>query len=246
MRTPEPSEIMAWYNRRYSTGQEQAFGRPFEESVMRLDLLPSVLGLKVLDVACGQGYFLKAVQQAGGAPYGVDISFEAVRIARRQTNLATIFTADGQRLPFPDNTFDVVTCWGSLEHHPDMKQALSEFIRIAKPGSPVVLRVPNRCFWAYQVRRWFTGERAGTEQQEIVEYLLSLDEWRSLFEQAGLMVEQVGPDNWFLHHALSSVQGMKQKLKILARRFSLLVAPLQYTYSVDFVCKSPETGGPID
>lgn len=233
---PDTGTIAAWYNRRYASGQEQAFGRPPQESVQRLHYLPPVKGLRVLDVACGQGYFLRAVQEAGGHPYGVDIAIEACRIAREQSSAAQIGVASGQQLPFPDDYFDALTCWGSLEHHPDMVQALAEFTRVTRPGGQLVLRVPNRRFWVYLLQGALTGHRVGTEQQDILEHLLSLEEWRALFCEAGLTVETVQADNWFLQHPLSSVPGIVGKLKLLARRLALIVASLPYTYVFDFVC----------
>jgi ubiquinone/menaquinone biosynthesis C-methylase UbiE len=233
---PSVQTIANWYNQRYLNGQEQAFGRPFQESVLRLNYLPSVANLRVLDVACGQGYFLKAVQDAGGQAFGVDIAIEAAKIAREQASAGQVSTASGEHLPFPDHSFDILTCWGSLEHHRHMEQALSEFVRVLKPGSRLVLRVPNREFWVYLVLRKFLRRPVGTEQQDIVEKLLSLDEWRTLFEQAGISVDSISADKWFLQHPLSDMPNIPEKLKLLGRRLALAVAPLRYTYVFDFVC----------
>ena len=176
-------EIANWYNKRYASGQEQSFGRPIEESVQRLEKLKRKHGGRLLDVACGQGFFLKAAHDAGYESYGIDIAAEAVAIARRISPQSQVKIASGDDLPYPNDYFDVLTCWGSLEHHPDMRQALLEFARVTKPGATIFLRVPNKHFWVYRMGQ-LLGMRTGTEQQELIEHLLTLSDWLPLFEAA--------------------------------------------------------------
>lgn len=233
---PDTKTISDWYNRRYASGQEQAFGRPIEEYYDRLQKIPLQPNQRILDIACGQGFFLKVAQEQGHSTWGVDISAVAIDITRRVTPETHAVNASGQTLPFPDNSFDVVTCWGSLEHHPDMELALSEFVRVARSQSIMFLRVPNRDFWLYQLMSKL-GMKGGTEQQDIIEHLLSLEEWKNLFTQAGLSIEQITPDNWFLKQSFNMQPGFQTNLKLLVRKFALRVSPLNKTYCFDFLCR---------
>ncbi len=49
---------------------------------------------------------------------------------------------DVTRLPFPDGAFDVVICSEVMEHIPDNRKAVSELMRVLKPGGDLVVSVP--------------------------------------------------------------------------------------------------------
>jgi len=57
--------------------------------------------------------------------------------SRGVTNI-TYESADGQALPYPDQSFDVVTCCMGLMFMPEHKKALSEFRRVLKPGGTLL------------------------------------------------------------------------------------------------------------
>ena len=95
----------------------------------------------VLDVGCGSGEFTAVLaQESPGRVVGVDHdpdllaaggdTFEGVR-------------ADAHALPFPDDTFDVVTCQALLVNLPDPARALREFVRVARPGGRVAAVEPD-------------------------------------------------------------------------------------------------------
>lgn len=233
---PDSNAVKDWYNRRYANGQEQAFGRPLEEYYDRYQKIPLQPQQNILDVACGQGFFLKVAHENGHRTWGVDISTTAINITRSITPESHTVAASGQALPFAANSFDLVTCWGSLEHHPDMEAALAEFIRVARSQSLMLLRVPNRDFWLYQIMNKL-GLEAGTEQQDIIEHLLSLEEWKTLFLQAGLSIERITPDDWFLKQPFNMQPGLQTNFKLLLRKIALKFAPLDKTYTFDFLCR---------
>lgn len=49
----------------------------------------------------------------------------------------------GEELPFPDGTFDVVTCQTVLIHVPDPARVIREMVRVTRPGGRLVLAEPN-------------------------------------------------------------------------------------------------------
>ncbi len=234
--SPNEPDIALWYDQRYLTGHEQSFGRPSEESVHRISKMKLTSSVSILDVACGQGFFLKAAEEAGHHSYGLDIAFEAVKIAKHVSASSPVFVGSGEQLPFPDSFFDCLTCWGALEHHPNMNHALAEFVRVTKPNGIVFLRVPNRRFWVYILGEMF-GRQSGTEQQEVMEHLLSLEEWKKLLIENGLTIQEVTADNWFLQQRFQTRDGLIASLKLAFRKIALLVAPLSNTYVFDFLCK---------
>lgn len=231
------AKVITWYDRRYRDGLEQAFGRPPEESSLRLSKLQ--LGeekIVLLDVASGQGFFLRAAASVGHETYGLDISLEAIKISRRICLKSRLVVGSGEALPFPDRTFDVLTCWGALEHHPNIQWALSEFVRVTRLNGKILLRVPNRSFWVYRLKA-FLGYRIGTEQREIIEHLLTLDQWRTLLLNSGMTILSITPDDWFLRQPFDASNGIFDVYKLALRKFALTLAPLSNTYQLDFLCQ---------
>lgn len=104
-------------------------------------------GGAVLDVACGTGEVALGVAARGqaGRVVGTDFSPEMVRVAQaRAAGRAEFQVADAGALPFPDATFEVVTCGAGLFFLPDMAAALREWRRVLRPGGQVVFTTFRR------------------------------------------------------------------------------------------------------
>jgi len=165
--------------------------RPAQAYPRFLDLLGTRPNASLLDVSCGAGSLLAAAGERHLDAVGIDLSHEAVRLARSVAPDALIAVASGESLPFHSSTFDYVTCLGSLEHFLDMKRGLREMIRVAKPTATLCVMVPNDTFIGWTLRG-----RKGTAQQDVNEHLLDLSTWRQLFEESGLEILRVTPDRW--------------------------------------------------
>lgn len=187
---PTPAEVRTWYNRHYAARGLEGMRPPAAYPIV-LDLLDVRRGTALLDVSCGPGLLLAAARARGLTSVGVDLSDEAVRVARNADPGARLAVALGEHLCFRDATFDYVTCLGSLEHFGDIDLGLREMRRVAKPSARLCIMVPNARFLG-----WRLLGRQGTAQQAIKEQLLGLDQWRTIFTRAGLHVERVVPDLW--------------------------------------------------
>lgn len=85
-----------------------------------------------LDVGCAEGYLVNLVQQLFKVPtMGVDIAPSGVRRARELYGLKGI-AADAARLPFADQSFDVVLSSETLEHVSDPGAVIAELLRVAR------------------------------------------------------------------------------------------------------------------
>ena len=111
--------------------------------------LGEVCGLRVLEVACGRGGFIRRLSGAGARAYGVDFSFAAVHLAKRKTLEADpslsvcLVQGDAHALPFPDNFFDLTVSCETIEHLPLPDKAVREFYRVTRPGGRLFLTTPN-------------------------------------------------------------------------------------------------------
>ena len=97
---------------------------------------------RVLDVGCGTGHFVAAMERHGWEATGIDRNPQAVTFAREALN-AKVNVGKIEQSSFTDHTFDAVTMWDSLEHVHDPRGVLLEIHRILKPEGRLLLRVPS-------------------------------------------------------------------------------------------------------
>jgi ubiquinone/menaquinone biosynthesis C-methylase UbiE len=106
---------------------------------------------KVLDVGCGAGTDLMRFARGGAIVTGVDISPSAIELARQnfeqQRIPVELREADGERLPFPDDSFDLVYGHGVVQYTANPEALLAECHRVLKPGGEAVFQVYNRVSW---------------------------------------------------------------------------------------------------
>ncbi len=91
----------------------------------------------LLDVACGSGLALMTAARRGATVAGIDASEALVLIARQRTPRADIRHGNMFVLPFPDRTFDIVTCFNGIWAGCD--KALIEARRVVRPGGYIAL-----------------------------------------------------------------------------------------------------------
>ena len=109
-------------------------------------------GGRLLDVGCGLGLFLLALDPARWQRYGLEVMPEAYRQSVQWLGADRIFRADLTAARLPREHFDVVSFWDVLEHLPDPCAALKEAYRLLRPGGLVLLRLPN--FASHQARHF--------------------------------------------------------------------------------------------
>jgi SAM-dependent methyltransferase len=100
-------------------------------------------GKRVLEVGLGAGSDFIRWARAGAIAYGVDLTEASVSLVRRRLRVerldAVVIVGDAERLPFPDEHFDIYYSWGVLHHTPDTEKALSEAWRVLKVGGRLKL-----------------------------------------------------------------------------------------------------------
>ena len=139
----------------------EKYGRKIFEAYARPLLEGAALrpGQRVLDIACGTGIpSLPASQMVtpGGFVTGIDLAPGMVDLARKKAeemglNNVVFQEADGESLPFPDESFDIVLCNHGLVHMTDRSKALSEMRRVLKRDCGIIA-----------ISVWSTPDRALT------------------------------------------------------------------------------------
>ena len=95
----------------------------------------------LLDVGCGTGFLTELLIKQRSAHYcGVDLSDEMIRVAKeKQLDGAEFVVSSADKLPYPDETFDIVTCSQSFHHYPYPEKAMQEAWRVLKKGGLYIL-----------------------------------------------------------------------------------------------------------
>src|SRR5688572_32671589 len=106
-----------------------------------LDALNVRVRMSVLDIGCGAGLFCRMAADRGAVVSGVDATAMLLGIARRRVPLAELRQADMEELPFPDDSFHVVTAFNVLPFAESPLEALREAKRVARPNAAVVMAV---------------------------------------------------------------------------------------------------------
>jgi len=191
-------------------------------------------GIRILDVACGEGRLANLAASAGMSGHGVDFSESAVRRASLQGG-AHFVVADGEGLPYADSSFYSVTSIGSLEHYENPAQGMSEIARLLKPGGRALVLLPNTFSILHNVWTSLRTGRTGQDDQPIQRYA-SRYEWQDMLAEAGLTVTRVvkyereWPASredaaWYLRHP-----------RELIRLILTPVVPLHWASCFLFVC----------
>jgi SAM-dependent methyltransferase len=196
-----------------------------------LDLLAAKTGRSLLDVACGPGTLLTRAKSRGLEVSGIDVSPVAVETARRRLPDVDVQVGRGEELPYGDETFDYVTCIGSLEHFPDPEAGAAEIRRVLRQDGRALIYVPNLFFLGHV----YLGLRRGTQpsegEQQFSERFLSSEGWRDLLHGSGLQVESWHPWN----HIWATTKVSRPT--IAAWNMFARLLPRNAAYSFAFVCR---------
>lgn len=119
--------------------------------LLRLVNFDGCRGQEVLEVGCGAGVDLARFAKGGARVTGVDLAASAIDLTKAnfsQQGLQGDFrVADGEHLPFQDNTFDVVYAHGVVQYTANPQRLIDECRRVLKTDGRAIIQVYNRISW---------------------------------------------------------------------------------------------------
>lgn len=150
-------------------------------------------GEHVLDVSCGPGFNAMAFARRVNRVTALDAHPQLLEMARREARRRglkniTFARADPYSLPYPEDSFDTVTCAAALHHLASPGRALQEMARVCRPGGRVAIEdiisseQPVRARYHNRLERL----RDRTHQR-----CLTLSEMVSLLGRAGLAIRRI-------------------------------------------------------
>ncbi len=130
-RTIFGEEIAENYECWYETKEGKLFDNLEKQLILRL--IRPKNGESLLDIGCGTGHFLRWFKNSGLRISGVDNSADMLNIAKKDLNEGTeLKLTNAEKLPYPENKFDIVTMITTLEFLDKPEVSLKEAIRVAK------------------------------------------------------------------------------------------------------------------
>ena len=146
-RAAKVNDLFARIARRYDLINDlQSFGlhRNWKRRVVALAAVKA--DQRALDLCCGTGDIAAALAQRGAETTGLDFSPQMLEVAaQRQRNMKSPISnlkfvqGDAQQLPFPENSFDIVTVGYGLRNLTSWQRGLEEMRRVARPGARIIV-----------------------------------------------------------------------------------------------------------
>ena len=115
----------------------------------------------VLEVGLGLGTDILQFAKNGSRVYGIDLTQNSVDTVKKRFQL---YNLDGEfkvasfkEIPYEDNTFDIVYCFGVLHHSPFMADGIEEIRRVLKPRGKAIIMLYHKGFKYYVRKLFFEG-----------------------------------------------------------------------------------------
>lgn len=105
-----------------------------------------VKGKIVLDIACGEGYGAHLLSTSANHVTAVDIDEPTIKKASKKYPAANISFKIGSavNIPAQNNSFEVITCFETIEHIKDHQLLLSELKRVLTPNGVLLISTPEK------------------------------------------------------------------------------------------------------
>ncbi len=191
-----------------------------------------------LDISCGRGELIEYAQRTGiRSVHGLDLSFNALAFRHAQSPTQRLTTANSQIMPYRDDSFDVISNIGSLEHYVDMAAAVREMARVLKQTGRAYVLVPNTFSLLNNI--WIAYRQGYTSYdpyQPIQRYMARI-EWHELLEENGLQVmETLGYERPRPYTVRDFWVNYVNRPKEIARWLLSPFIPLNLAFCFVFVC----------
>jgi ubiquinone/menaquinone biosynthesis C-methylase UbiE len=163
-------KVASWYDTVVSDDNSYQ-NRVILPNMMRM-VLPEQK-IRILDLACGQGFFSRAFAGAGSRVTGLDIAGELIQIAKeRAGHNEEYVVGDAHDLSrFRDGEFDTVTMVLALQNIEMMAQTVREIGRVIKAGGKCILVLNHPAFRIPDHTSWGFDDAAKKQYRRIDEYM---------------------------------------------------------------------------
>ena len=229
------ADIISDYNRIYSGPGIRANSAYYRWLLKLLNPKPNS---RLLDVACGEGIFLREFAKSvkGAWVGGLDISDKALLRAKVNVPSGYLVNGDGHHLLFKDEEFDYVSCLGSLEHYLDPEKGMHELYRVGKKDAFFCIVLPNSVsidFLQHVIRN---GSKP-VEDFQIIERTATRVEWEKMLQKCGFEIVKVYGSNLWPELFQEGTFKIKSIPKYIKRKLIKAFCPLNLSREFVFICR---------
>jgi ubiquinone/menaquinone biosynthesis C-methylase UbiE len=146
----------------------------------------------ILEIGCAAGHLTKLISEhyPKAKVTGIDVYKAAIYKANRMFPKLTFLVADAHKLPFPENSFDLVISSETIEHVVDPQKMLSEIARVLKPTGNAIIEMDSGN-WLFRLIWWFwTRFGKGKVWQDAHLHPFTASQLDVLITQNGLIVKK--------------------------------------------------------
>ena len=228
--------VAPWYDRYLEGGGDTYQAQVIAPNSIRM--LAITKGARVLDLACGQGYFARLVQAQGASVVGVDISKELIARAREKSTDISYMVAPAHETGLPHHSFDLVYTILAFENIKHIDKTMAEIARVLKREGKFLLvllhpafRIPQHSDWKFdsaknlqyrRVDKYLSEMSIAIEQAPFkgkksvttTTYHRSLQWYMKVFKKHGFVIS--GMEEWISHK--KSKPGPRQHAEDTARK----------------------------
>ncbi len=163
-------KVAPWYDKLLESDADT-----YQAKVVLPNLLRQMqikVGDRVLDLACGQGFFARAYLEAGAVVTGTDISAELIALAKTNAPKATYHEARSDKLTFAkDNSYDKVSIVLALDNIRELEQTLEECARVLVPSGQLYIVINHPAFRIIGESSWGYDNRTHIQYRRLDAYL---------------------------------------------------------------------------
>ena len=228
--------VAEWYDNHLETDKDSYQEKVISPALIRL--LDIKKGMRVLDLACGQGFFSRKFAEKGASVTGADIGEELIAVAKKRSPNIPFYATPAHKLGFAQGeTFDAVVIVLAIQNIGNMLEVFKEAGRVLKPGGRMILvmnhpafRIPRRSSWGFseaekkQYRRidGYLSESmvpivmhpGQAKSESTISYHRSLQDYSKALVKAGFAITRL--EEWISHK--KSQTGPRQEAEDTARK----------------------------
>jgi ubiquinone/menaquinone biosynthesis C-methylase UbiE len=228
--------VADWYDEHLETSKDSYQEKVIAPNLLRI--LSLTKNMRVLDLACGQGFFTRKWSETGAQVTGADISPELIAQAKKHSPKITFHATPAHKLSFAkDGSFDVITIVLAIQNIENMEAVFTEAKRVLAPKGKMILvlnhptfRIPKRSSWGWdeqakmQFRRidgYLSSKKIGIDMhpgktggEQTITYHRPLQEFVKTLSKTGFAVSKL--EEWISHK--KSQSGPRQSAEDTARK----------------------------
>lgn len=120
------------------------------------NFLSGIKPRRILEVGCSSGHLTKqlAVLFPKSHITGIDVYTQAIKEAQRRFPNLSFIVADAHKLPFKNNSFDLILCSETIEHVTNPQKMLHEIARVLKKNGVALIEMDSGS-WLFRIVWWW-------------------------------------------------------------------------------------------